>query len=94
MTPEPSKDYLTSYAEREARERLQQRLTPRPSPTESSAIQPRETTMVLKAWVSHTLVHASQNRLSGACVEDLSPVHDRRREGARCQNIQSVAKIA
>ena len=66
MTPEPSKDYLTSYAEREARERLQQRLTPRPSPTESSAIQPRETTMVLKAWVSHSgacfyQVHASMS---------------------------------
>ena len=55
MTPEPSKDYLTSYAEREARERLQQRLTPRPSPTEATAIQPRETTLVLKAWVRHIL---------------------------------------
>ncbi len=51
VTPEPSKDYLTSYAEREARERLQQRLTPRPSPSQSTAIQPRETTLVLKAWV-------------------------------------------
>lgn len=55
MTPEPSKDYLTSYAEREARERLQQRLTPRPSPSESTAIQPRETTLVLKAWVGQLL---------------------------------------
>jgi len=52
VTPEPSKDYLTSYAEREARERLQQRLTPRASPTETAAIEPRETTLVLKAWVS------------------------------------------
>ncbi len=56
VTPEPSKDYLTSYAEREARERLQQRLTPRPSPSKSTAIQPRETTMVLKAWVSPILI--------------------------------------
>ena len=51
MTPEPSRDYLTSYAEREARERLQQRLTPRPSPTEVVAVETPAATVVLKAWV-------------------------------------------
>ena len=54
MTPEPSKDYLSSYAEREARERLQQRLTPRPLPSDSALVEPRETTLVLKAWVRTT----------------------------------------
>ena len=51
MTPEPSRDYLTSYAEREARERLQQRLTPRTSPTEVVAVETPAATVVLKAWV-------------------------------------------
>ena len=51
VTPEPSRDYLTSYAEREARERLQQRLTPRPPPTEVVAVETPAATVVLKAWV-------------------------------------------
>lgn len=53
VTPEPSRDYLTSYAEREARERLQKRLTPRPSPTEVAVVETPAATVVLKAWV-HT----------------------------------------
>ena len=56
VTPEPSRDYLTSYAEREARERLQQRLTPRPSPTEVLAVETPAATVVLKAWVRNQLV--------------------------------------
>ena len=55
VTPEPSRDYLTSYAEREARERLQQRLTPRPSPTEVVAVEMPAATVVLKAWVRTSL---------------------------------------
>ena len=56
VTPEPSRDYLTSYAERVARERLQQRLTPRPSPMEVVAVETPAATVVLKAWVRNQLV--------------------------------------
>jgi hypothetical protein len=51
VTPEPKRDYLAAYTEKEVRERLQ-RATPREeAPTESAPVVVAETTKFVQEWV-------------------------------------------